>query len=231
MPIWPRKPHLPRSEPTLSYAEAREFYDWMGAGQDSQAFYEDVATEDLVAHARFEEAESVLEFGCGTGRFAKGMLEQHLPPTAHYLGLDLSPEMVDLARERLEPFGDRASVRLTDGEPRIDLPDASRDRFVSNYVFDLLSEADCAAVVAEAARILTPGGLLCLVSLTAGHTRVSRVVERVWCALHARRPALVGGCRPIELLQFLPESDWGIRYRRQLAPFGVPSEVVVAAPR
>jgi hypothetical protein len=46
--------------------------------------------------------------------------------------------------------------------------------------------------------------------------------------VHSRSPYLVGGCRPIELLNFLPEGDWKIRHRRRLAPFGVPSEVVVA---
>ena len=216
---------------TLSHAEAREFYDRMGAKQDTQGFYEDRATEDLVAHASFEKVRSVVEFGCGTGRFAKGLLEQYLPPTATYLGADISPEMVELARERLECFGERASVRLSDGEPRIDAPDGSCDRFVSNYVLDLLSDEDCAAVVHEASRILPVGGLACLVSLTFGFTRISRLVARTWSKLHAFRPSLVGGCRPIELRSLFPEAGWEIRHYRRLAPFGVPSEVVVAERR
>jgi ubiquinone/menaquinone biosynthesis C-methylase UbiE len=216
---------------TLSHAEARTFYDRMGAKQDTQRFYEDAATGDLVAHGSFERARAVVEFGCGTGRFAKGLLEQHTPPTATYLGVDVSPRMVELARERLDRFGERASVRLSDGEPRIDAPDGSCDRFVSNYVLDLLSDADCAAVVREASRILPAGGLVCLVSLTFGFTRISRLVERTWSRLHAYRPALVGGCRPIELLRLLPEADWEVRHRHCLVPFGVPSEVVVAERR
>ena len=216
---------------TLTHAEARAFYDRMGAKQDTQGFYEDAATRDLVAHASFEEARAVVEFGCGTGRFAKGLLEQHTPPTATYLGVDVSPRMVELARGRLERFGERVSVQLGDGEPRIDAPDGSCDRFVSNYVLDLLSDEDCAAVVSEASRILPTGGLLCLVSLTFGFTRISRIVERTWRKLHAYRPSLVGGCRPIELLRFIPETDWEVRHRRCLVPFGVPSEVVVAERR
>jgi len=159
---------------TLSHAEARAFYDRMGAKQDTQAFYEDAATRDLVAHGHFEEARAVVEFGCGTGRFAKGLLEQHTPPTATYLGVDVSPRMVEIARGRLERFGNRASVQLTDGKPRIDAPDGSCDRFVSNYVFDLLSEADIAAVVSEAHRMLRPGGLICLASLSPGRARRDR---------------------------------------------------------
>jgi ubiquinone/menaquinone biosynthesis C-methylase UbiE len=107
---------------TFSHVKARDFYDWMGAKQDSQASYEDRATGELIAHARFEAAESAFEFGCGTGRFAKGLLEQHLPPTASYAGVDISSEMVQLARTRLDPFGKRASVVLTGGDrrPRLD---------------------------------------------------------------------------------------------------------------
>jgi SAM-dependent methyltransferase len=216
---------------TLTHAEARAFYDRMGAKQDTQGFYEDAATGDLVAHGSFDEASAIVEFGCGTGRFAKGLLEQHTPPAATYLGVDVSPRMVELARGRLERFGNRASVQQSDGEPRIDAPDGSCDRFVSNYVLDLLSDEDCAAVVREAWRILPTGGLLCLVSLTFGFTRLSRIVECTWRKVHGYRPSLVGGCRPIELLRFIPETDWEVRHRRCLDPFGVPSEVVVAERR
>src|SRR5260221_3129440 len=51
----------------LTHGQARAFYDWMGAKQDWQAFYEKRATRDLIAHASFETAQAVFEFGCGTG--------------------------------------------------------------------------------------------------------------------------------------------------------------------
>lgn len=215
----------------LSHGEARSVYDRIGSLQDTQSLFEDKSTGDLVAHGDFQSAHSILEFGCGTGRFAKGLLEQHLSPTATYLGVDLSPEMVDLARARLERFGQRTEVRLSDGDPRIDVPDASCDRFVSTFVFDLLSEEEVAAVVREARRILTPDGLLCLASLTFGFTRLSRLFEGVWNRLYAYRPSLVGGCRPIDLRELVPETAWEVRYRHQWVSFGMPSEVLVAAPR
>ena len=68
--------------------------------------------------------------------------------------------MVGLAERRLSEFGDRARVVLTDGGPPASEPPSSFDRFVSNFVFDLLSEADIAAVVSEAHRILRPGNVL-----------------------------------------------------------------------
>jgi ubiquinone/menaquinone biosynthesis C-methylase UbiE len=215
----------------LSREQARRVYDRIGARQDTQAFYEDRATGILIRHGEFGAAQRVLEFGCGTGRFAARLLSQHLPADASYRALDLSPTMVQLARARLAPFGSRAEVVLTDGSPPTSEPAASRDRFVSNFVFDLLSEPDIAAVVREAHRILVPGGLLCVSGLSSGTGVLSRFMSRVWSEVHRLRPALVGGCRPLELLDWVPSAQWQVRHHCKLAPFGVPSEVVVAARR
>lgn len=212
----------------LSRDEARRVYDRIGARQDSQAFYEDRATGLLIRHGAFERAGGVLELGCGTGRFAFRLLSRHLPETARYRGLDLSPRMVELARARLAPFGARAEVVLTDGAPPAAEPAASRDRFVSNFVLDLLPEAEIAAVLREAHRILAPGGLLCLAGLSTGTGALSRLVARAWAQVHALRPALVGGCRPLELRAFLDARAWRVRHHAKLAPFGVPSEALVA---
>ena len=81
--------------------------------------------------------------------------------------------------------------------------DAAFDRFVSNYVLDLLSPADIAAVLVDAHRVLRPDGLLCLVSLTHGTTRLSRAVTATLDPHPPLRPSLVGGCRPIELRNYL----------------------------
>lgn len=215
----------------LSATEARSAYDRIGSRQDSQAFYEDASTDDLIAHARFDRALSVVEFGCGTGRLAQSLLEDELPPAARYVGYDVSPVMAGLTRERLARFRGRAEVRQTDGSTELDLADAACDRFVSTYVFDLLSEDQIAEALGEAARVLAPDGLLCLVSLTIGTTPMTRWVERTWRRVHAFRPAWVGGCRPIELAPLLSEAHWTIEHRAMLSPFAIPSEVLIARRR
>jgi ubiquinone/menaquinone biosynthesis C-methylase UbiE len=213
---------------TLSHAEAKTFYDRMGSKQDWQGFYEEPAKRDLVAHAAFGQAQTVFEFGCGTGRFAEQLLESHLPATAQYRGTDVSDTMVALARERLARFGPRAEVALTQGGVQLELASGSQDRFISCYVLDLLSETDISRLLDEARRVLRPGGLLCLISLTQGTDPVSRLVINVWERLYAFRPMLVGGCRPLSLLDHLSEPDWQLRYHGRITRLGVPSEVVVA---
>ena len=215
---------------TLTTEEARSYYDRFGAKQDSQAFYEDRALEALTEHAAFEEARSVFEFGCGTGRFALSLLQHRLPDTASYFGTDVSSTMVRLATRRLAPFAPRATVALVDGSPVLALKDASVDRFVSTYVFDLLPAPAQRQLVAEALRVLQPGGLLCLCGITPGVTASSRFVMGVWRWLFTRNPDWVGGCRPTSAEDYLPAEAWRIHYRTVVTAWGVASEVVIATP-
>lgn len=213
----------------LTYAEARAFYDRFGRKQDWQRFYEGPALRALWAHADFEQAEAVFELGCGTGAFAAELLREHLPPDATYIGVDLSATMVALARERLADYGERAEVRQTDGALRFEVPDGRCDRFVSNYVLDLLSPGDIRLALAEAHRLLRPGGRLCLTSLSFGCTAVSRAVIGIWERLRRADPARVGGCRPLRVQDYLEPSRWRVDYDRVLSAWGVPSAVLVAS--
>ena len=213
---------------TLSHRQAKAFYDRFGKKQDSQSFYEDIAIKALIRKCEFDRARAVFEFGCGTGRFAERLLERHLPSNARYVGVDISETMVALANNRLARFGLRAEVHLVRGSPQLDFETCAFDRFVSNYVFDLLEFEDMGTVLEEAWRILSDGGLLGLASLTHGFTFVSRAVESIWMLIYAIRPALLGGCRPIRLSELVTEPNWRILYDSKFSAYGVPSEVLVS---
>jgi ubiquinone/menaquinone biosynthesis C-methylase UbiE len=172
-----------------------------------------------------------VELGCGTGRVAERLLAEALPADARYLGIDASATMAGLARTRLARFGARAEVRQSDGSLHVDAPDASFDRFLSTYVLDLLSEADVARALAEARRLLVPGGLLVVAGLTRGRTPLARLTTALWEGVHRLRPALLGGCRPLELQRLLDPAAWELRHRAVVARFGIASEAVVAARR
>jgi ubiquinone/menaquinone biosynthesis C-methylase UbiE len=215
----------------LTRSQARTFYDRFGKKQDTQAFYEDTALEDLIAHAAFEQIEKVFELGCGTGRFALRLLAKHLPPSAAYLGIDLSRTMIDIAQQCISSYAERAKVVQSDGSMRFPIADHSVDCVVSTYVLDLLSEADILQAISEARRVLIPGGKICLVSLTDGVTFASRIVCALWSAVFRLHGPLVGGCRPIRLDSFFDQQIWSIDYRKVVTEFGVPSEVLIASPQ
>lgn len=213
---------------TSSRKEIKAFYDRFGSKQDKQAFYEDPAIRVLVEHAHFDQAESVVEFGCGTGRFAKHLLADHLSEKATYWGCDISKTMVALTENRIRPYSQRAKVVEMDGGLGFPQANAGSDRFVSNYVLDILSVDDIQQVLNEAHRILRKDGLACLVSITSGTHWFSRLVMGLWKWTHAFRPTLVGGCRPIELSQYVTSQDWEITHETIVVAYGVASEVIVA---
>jgi SAM-dependent methyltransferase len=213
---------MPEEPRMLTHQQAISFYDHLGAKQDWQAFYEGPATRELIAHASFETACAVFEFGCGTGAFAEQVLAHHLPLQAAYLAVDSSATMVRLARSRLARFGERVTVRQTDGSLQLGERSGSFDRFVSNDVLDLLSPADMAQLLSEAHRLLVAEGRFCLVSLTRGATPLAHLVT--WAHLHALSPRLVGGCRPIDLHDCLPDTDFHLDYAQVMTRFGIPSK-------
>ena len=89
----------------LTPAQADRAYDRIGRFQDWRAFYEGPAVHDLIAHLHLDAATGVFELGCGTGALAARLLGEHLPAEATYAGVDVSPHMVRLSRERLHRLG------------------------------------------------------------------------------------------------------------------------------
>jgi ubiquinone/menaquinone biosynthesis C-methylase UbiE len=211
----------------LSHEQAKRFYDRMAAIQDAQYFIERPALADLVSNLELAGAERLIEFGCGTGRFAEELLVRYLPQEACYIGLDVSSTMIELAQNRTVRFGSRAVIRQTSGTMRTDLPDGAFDRFISTYVLDLLSEQDINSLLSEAYRVLRTGGLLGLVSQTKGSQGLSRFVMWAWERLHQFSPILTGGCRPIIIGPLLKNLGWKVRHRNVVSPFALASEIVV----
>jgi SAM-dependent methyltransferase len=215
----------------ITHEQARRFYDRVGRGQDARPISERRALDELAARGDFAGATAVIEFGCGTGRFAARLLREALPGGATYLGLDVSPHMVQLASAAVAPWAGRARVELTDGSVHFPVSDASSDRVVSTYVLDLLSPADAAAFVAEARRVLRPAGLLALASLAPGRTSPARLVTRLWQAVWNLNPALLGGCRPLQLRTLLDPADWDPVAGSTVTDWFLSSDVLVARRR
>ena len=222
---------MAEKQTTLTASEAARYYNRFGKKQDSQGFYEDPVLNDVIVHASFQDAGRVFEFGCGTGKLALRLLTDHLPASATYLGCDVSSIMIGIASQRLKKYSERAKVSKTDGTVYFPVPDHSIDRVICSYVLDLLSDDDIRTFFKEAQRVLIPGGMVCLASLTKGNTLLSRIVSSLWMAVFRIRPSIVGGCRPIILDEYVDRNLWKLEYRKILTPFGVPSEALVLIPK
>ncbi len=95
-------------------------------------------------------------------------------------------------------------------------------------MLDLLSPADTVDLLKEAHRVLRPGGLLALASLTPGSTRPARLLTGMWRGLWRLDPRAVAGCRPVELTAALAPHRWRIRERLLVSRWALGSEVVLA---
>jgi arsenite methyltransferase len=107
------------------------------------------------ALAELAPGETVLDLGSGGGIDVL-LSAKRVGPTGKAYGLDMTDEMLALARENQRKAG-VTNVEFLKGEiEHIPLPDASVDVIISNCVINLSADKD--AVLAEAFRVLRPGG-------------------------------------------------------------------------
>ena len=108
-----------------------------------------------IAVADLAVGETVLDLGSGGGIDVL-LSAKRVGPTGHVYGLDMTDEMLDLARRNATEAG-AANVTFLKGQiESVPLPDASIDVIISNCVINL--STDKPAVFAEMHRVLRTGG-------------------------------------------------------------------------
>ncbi|MBV9739519.1 MAG: arsenite methyltransferase [Hyphomicrobiales bacterium] len=149
------------------------------------------------ALAELTPGETVLDLGSGGGIDVL-LSARRVGPTGKAYGLDMTDEMLALARENQTKAGVQ-NVEFLKGEiERIPLPDNSVDVIISNCVINLSADKD--QVLREAFRVLRPGGRFA----------VSDVVTRGEVPDHLRRNMLLWvGC----IAGALEEGDYRSRLK------------------
>jgi arsenite methyltransferase len=107
------------------------------------------------AVADLHEGETVLDLGSGAGADVL-ISARRVGPTGRAIGLDMTDEMLELARRNAAEAGATNAEFLKGYIEELPLPDASVDVVISNCVINL--SADKHQVIREAARVLRPGG-------------------------------------------------------------------------
>ncbi|HUG01401.1 MAG TPA: arsenite methyltransferase [Longimicrobiales bacterium] len=134
----------------------RDLYDAVTASSlPEAAVLASLGCGNPTALAELAEGEVVLDLGSGGGIDVL-LSARRVGPTGKAYGLDLTDEMLELARRNAAEAG-AGNVEFLEGDiEAIPLPDASVDVIISNCVINL--SADKGLVLREAYRVLKPGG-------------------------------------------------------------------------
>ena len=125
------------------------------AGLPAEAVLASLGCGNPTALAELREGETVLDLGSGGGIDVL-LSARRVGPTGKAYGLDMTDEMLALARENQRRAGVENVEFLKGHIEQIPLPDDSVDVIISNCVINL--SADKRQVLAEAFRVLRPGG-------------------------------------------------------------------------
>ncbi len=111
----------------------------------------------LIAQARLQSGQTVLDLGCGTGTLA--MLIKQTEPDAIVYGLDVDPQVLDIARRKAGQAGE--AIILQQGTATcLPYPDGSFDRVFTSLMLHHLTWQDKQQMLREAFRVLKSGGEL-----------------------------------------------------------------------
>ena len=152
--------HIVRRVDLDEYRRASHaIWEAMAPGWDARHEYLELATrpvtERILEGLRPLPGETILELAAGTGVLGLAIAAA-LRGQGRVIVSDFSASMVEAARRRGAELGlEGVEYRVLDGE-RLDLPEASVDGVACRFGFMLM--ADPAAALAEARRVLRPGG-------------------------------------------------------------------------
>ena len=153
----------------------------------------------------------LLEVGVGTG-----LSLRRYSPHLEVVGIDVSTEMLDKARAKVEggKLGHVKAIREMDAR-HLDFPDGHFDTVVAMYLVSVVPEPE--RVVAEMARVCKPGGEIVIVNHFARDRGMLARVERAMAPF----ADLLGWHSDFEVARVLGDPRLSLLEERRFPPLGI----------
>lgn len=208
-----------RKQTRSFYNKISRFYDLLSERSEAPM------RQAGLALLKVGNGERVLELGFGTGH-SLAALARAVGPKGRVLGLDLSDQMVKLAKRRLAKAGllERAKLRCGDAA-KLPFANGRMDAVFVSFTLELFDTAEIPTVLGECKRVLRHGGRIVVVGMSkdAKHDPLIGVFE--WT--HKHFPNFLD-CRPIYVREAMEEAGFKIKRARKKHMW-IPVEIVLAA--
>ncbi|GJM20026.1 MAG: demethylmenaquinone methyltransferase [Phycisphaeraceae bacterium] len=167
-----------------------------------------------VRAAGVQPGERVLDVACGTGDLTLAFAARS--PAAEVVGVDFTPEMLELARPKAARANAGDRVRFAHGDAMaLDFEDQSFD--VLSIAFGIRNVQDPAKALAEFLRVLRPGGRLVILEFDTPTNPAAAWFNRVYCQrIMPVTATLLAGDRS-GAYKYLPKSVSAFANSRDLA--------------
>jgi ubiquinone/menaquinone biosynthesis C-methylase UbiE len=213
---------------TVARAQTRANYDRLSRWYDLLAGSAERRYRELgLAGLAVGPGERVLEIGPATGQ-ALILLARAAGPTGTACGIDLSPGMCRVARQRTGQTASglpRASIVCGDAV-ELPFPGGVFDALFMSFTLELFAPDDMARVLAECRRVLRAGGRLGVVAMA--ESGPPNLMDRLYRGAHRRFPAWID-CRPIPVTEILAGAGFRISSTTHGSLWGLAVAVAVGS--
>jgi ubiquinone/menaquinone biosynthesis C-methylase UbiE len=144
----------PITEDRWTDPDGQVAYEWIEQRERMDHMLEPFGTR-MLDQAGLKPGDGVLDIGCGTGTTAIAAW-QRVAPTGHVTGVDISPSMLVVARERAAAMPNAALTWVHADAQTYPFPSEAADAAISR--FGVAHFSDTIAALANIARGLRPGG-------------------------------------------------------------------------
>jgi demethylmenaquinone methyltransferase/2-methoxy-6-polyprenyl-1,4-benzoquinol methylase len=209
-----------------SKKDARKTYDRISRYYDfTEGLFERKYIKQALEYLQIKKESTVLEIGFGTGN-ALIKIAEIIGTKGSVYGIDISPKMTALAKEKINKRNLLKRIYLTCGDA-VKLPYKSNifDAVFLSFTLELFDTPEIPIILKEIKRVLRKGGRLGVLSLLKEDhdSRFTRLYE--WA--HRKFPRLID-CRPIYVSDAIKKAGFKIVYMKKDKIYFVPVETVIS---